>query len=148
MREVSASEKILMPLGLVFSAAGFRSLLMLRGPPPLSRRLLRLGFFAALYSCLWLFILCWVATLVFVLRMKGPSLYKAGMIPFWLGGIVMVFVFLGRRLSFVGVMLTGHSVVIPHLARRLVKMRFTTEEDTMTLPDRGLTDPFAKSVRA
>lgn len=144
MKELSLSEKILILLGLVFSAAGVVSMLTLPDPPPLSRMLLRLGIFGALYSCLWLLTLCWAATLVFVLRMKGPSLYRAGIIPFGLGGILLVFFFLGNRLSYAGVMLTSQAALVPLVARRLASIRFTTQQEDSALPAANSISSFGK----
>lgn len=122
------SEKISMFVGLVFSASGFMSLLMLSNKLPLSRMIPRLGFVAAAFSCLWLLTLCWAACFSYIAQNRGWSFRLAG-VPLVAGGVLLFFSFLGRNPSYGGALLIAHGSLVPIVARRLALVRFTTGEN-------------------
>jgi hypothetical protein len=132
MKELPLTEEILVLIGLIFSASGFVWLTMLPDKPPLSAMVPRLGFIAAVFSCLWMLTLCWAACFAYVALKRGWTLRLAG-IPFLAGGLSMVFFFLAKILSYGGVLLTCQAVFVPIIARRLAFVGLSTEHGTPSL---------------
>jgi hypothetical protein len=133
MQEPSLTEKIVILLGLVLSSAGCVWLAALTHKPPVASMIPRVGFVAAFESCLWLVTLCWAASLACVARSADDSLRFAG-IPFLAVGLLMFLGLLGNAAIVGGSLVTCQSLIVPQLACRPAKMRFTTELDPSALP--------------
>jgi hypothetical protein len=74
MNEPEFGAKLLVIMALVFSVAGFGTLLALPGKPPHSEPLEFIGYICALFSCAWLATICCSACFAYLVRKKSwPS---------------------------------------------------------------------------
>jgi hypothetical protein len=87
IERATTSEKILILLGLIFSASGFVWLALMPEKPSTSHMLSRIGFIAAIFACLWLAMICWTLCFVYMGRKRGWSLSPARFCLSWLEGL-------------------------------------------------------------
>jgi hypothetical protein len=118
IERATTSEKILVLLGLIFSASGFVWLTLVPGAPPTSHMFSRLGFVAAIFACLWLAMLCWTLCFVYMGRKRAWSLRPAVALLI-LAGAAWFFYFLGTSTAPAGALGAGQAAWIPMLARKL-----------------------------
>jgi hypothetical protein len=114
----TVSEKILVLLLLIFSASGFVWLAFVPQAPPMSHLLSRLGFVAAIFSCLWLAMGCWTLCFVYLGQKRGWTL-KPAIVLFVAVGVVWFFCFLGTKAAIAGGVVAVQGALIPILGRKL-----------------------------
>jgi hypothetical protein len=140
MKEPTFGDKAAALLGVVGGAAGFVWLTALPEKPPTSQIILRFGFIAAFFSCLWLVTLCWAECFAHVARKKNWSprgCVLAG-VPFLVAGVL--FFLLGNSQSFyvAGGLLFIQSLFAVGYARRLVFPGLSPEQAAAPMPPPSL----------
>jgi hypothetical protein len=121
IKSATISERLVVLLGLLASAAGFVFLALVPDVPSWSHPVSRIGLVAAIFTCIWSALLCWTLCFVYLGRKRGWSLQPAVAL-FALAGFVWALSYLGTSAGFAGVLVTAQARLIPILARRLNRL--------------------------
>ena len=119
IKSATISERLVVLLGLLASAAGFVFLALVPDVPSWSHSASRIGLVAAIFTCIWSALLCWTLCFVYLGGKRGWSLKPAVAL---FAGFVCALSYLGTSAGFAGVLLTAQAPLIPILARRLNRL--------------------------